>query len=127
MEDEERGLIYRPSSAEFQAAFDRRGAQWLSADCHRSQYGYPFRVGLQLALENRHRAVSFVSLACSGSDTAEGLFGPREPALEDCCGSGCVNCVFDVYEQAMARYEQRLQAWRERHPDAPDAAPSQEG
>lgn len=79
MEDEERGLIYRPSSAEFQAAFDRRGAQWLSADCHRSQYGYPFRVGLQLALENRHRAVSFVSLACSGSDTAEGLFGPREP------------------------------------------------
>lgn len=79
MEDEERGLIYRPSSAEFQAAFDKRGAQWLSADCHRSQYGYPFRVGLQLALENRHRAVSFVSLACSGSDTVEGLFGPREP------------------------------------------------
>lgn len=79
MEDEAKGLIFRPTSAEFQAAFDRSRAQWLSADCHRSQYGYPFRVGLQLALENRHRAVSFVSLACSGSDTVEGLFGPREP------------------------------------------------
>ena len=28
------------------------GAQRLSADCHRSQYGYPFRVSLGLALEN---------------------------------------------------------------------------
>lgn len=79
MEDEEKGLIYRPTSEEFLAAFDKRRAQWLSPDCHRSQYGYPFRVGLQLALENRHRAVSFVSVACSGSDTIEGLFGPREP------------------------------------------------
>ncbi|RAI46098.1 hypothetical protein CH341_00600 [Rhodoplanes roseus] len=79
LEDEEKGLVYRPTSPEFQAAFDKRGAQWLSADCHRSQYGYPFRVGIQLSLENRHRAVSFVSLACSGSDTVEGLFGPREP------------------------------------------------
>ena len=35
----------RPRS-EFQAAFDKGGAQWLSADCHRSQYGYPFRVGI---------------------------------------------------------------------------------
>ena len=68
MEDEEKGLIYRASSAEFQAAFDKRGAQWLSADCHRSQYGYPFRVGLQMALENRHRAVTLVSLACSGAE-----------------------------------------------------------
>ena len=46
MEDEAKGLIYRPNSAEFQAAFDKGGAQWLSADCHRSQYGYPFRVGI---------------------------------------------------------------------------------
>lgn len=68
MEDEEKGLIYRASSAEFQAAFDKRGAQWLSADCHRSQYGYPFRVGIQMTMENRHRAVTLVSLACSGAE-----------------------------------------------------------
>lgn len=78
MEDEEKDLIYRPNTREFQAAFDKRGAQWLSADCHRSQYGYPFRVGLQLTLENRHRAVTLVSLACSGSDVVEGLFAERD-------------------------------------------------
>jgi hypothetical protein len=68
MEDEDRGLIFKPTSQEFQSAFDRGGPQWLSADCHRSQYGYPFRVGIQLTLENRHRAVTMVSLACSGSE-----------------------------------------------------------
>ena len=36
MEDEDKGLIYGPSSAEFLKAFNRGGAQWLSADCHRS-------------------------------------------------------------------------------------------
>src|SRR5262249_61175843 len=45
-----------------------------SADCHRSQYGYPFRVSLELALENRHRAVTLVSLACSGLDIVNGMF-----------------------------------------------------
>ncbi len=70
MEDEEKGLIYRASSREFLAAFEKRGAQWLSADCHRSQYGYPFRVGLEMTLEDRHRAVTMVSLACSGAEVA---------------------------------------------------------
>ena len=70
LEDEEKGLIYRASSREFLAAFEKRGAQWLSADCHRSQYGYPFRVGLEMTLEDRHRAVTMVSLACSGAEVA---------------------------------------------------------
>ena len=35
---------------------------------------YPFRVSLELALENRHRSVTLVSLACSGSDIVDGLF-----------------------------------------------------
>jgi hypothetical protein len=69
MEDEDKGLQFRPSSQEFLAAFNRGGAQWLSADCHRSQYGYPFRVGIQMALENRHRAVTLLSVACSGAET----------------------------------------------------------
>ncbi len=43
---------------------------------------------------------------------------PVEPAAEDCCGEGCVNCVFDVYEAALARYEEALAAWRARHPHA---------
>jgi len=84
MDDEARGLVYRPNSAEFQTAFDKGGAQWLSADCHRSQYGYPFRVGLAMTLENRHRAVTLVSVACSGADVT-GLFmdhDARERASE---------------------------------------------
>ena len=84
MDDEAKGLIYRPNSSEFQAAFDKGGAQWLSADCHRSQYGYPFRVGINMALENRHRAVTLVSVACSGADVT-GLFmdhDARERASE---------------------------------------------
>jgi hypothetical protein len=74
LEDEERERIFRPTSPEFKNAFRQRGARWVSADCHRSQYGYPFRVGLQLALENRHRAVTLVSLTCSGAEIAAGLF-----------------------------------------------------
>ena len=69
MEDEDKGLQFRASSQEFLAAFNRGGAQWLSADCHRSQYGYPFRVGIQMTLENRHRAVTMLSVACSGAET----------------------------------------------------------
>ncbi len=78
MEDEEKGFLYGPTTREFLDAFNKARAQWLSADCHRSQYGYPFRVSMGLALEDRHRAVTFVSLACSGADIVEGLFGPAD-------------------------------------------------
>ena len=78
MQDEEKGLEYGATSTEFLDAFNKARAQWLSADCHRSQYGYPFRVSMGLALEDRHRAVTFVSLACSGADIPEGLFGPAD-------------------------------------------------
>jgi hypothetical protein len=74
MEDEQKSVIYRPTSREFADAFNRSGAQWMSADCHRSEYGYQFRIGLQLALENRHRAVTLVHLACTGATVDEGLF-----------------------------------------------------
>ncbi|GGC68381.1 oxidoreductase-like domain-containing protein [Undibacterium terreum] len=36
---------------------------------------------------------------------------PRQPELEECCGSGCVPCIFDIYEDAMERYRKELQAW----------------
>jgi len=42
---------------------------------------------------------------------------PAEPDPADCCGEGCVNCVFDLYEAALARYEAQLAAWRARHGD----------
>jgi hypothetical protein len=43
---------------------------------------------------------------------------PKEPELEDCCGTGCVMCVFDVYQIAQENYEAALAAWLARHPEA---------
>ena len=85
MDDEASERFYKLGSPEFTAAFEKAAARWLSRDCHRSQYGYPFRVAIELALENRHRSVSLASFACSGADIAEGLFvdmDPREGASE---------------------------------------------
>lgn len=44
---------------------------------------------------------------------------PVEPQLEDCCGSGCVVCVFDAHELARARHAARLRDWQIRHGIAP--------
>ncbi|MFT4103920.1 MAG: oxidoreductase-like domain-containing protein [Burkholderiaceae bacterium] len=41
---------------------------------------------------------------------------PPRPDPEDCCRSGCVPCVFDLYADELARYEAELRAWRARHP-----------
>ena len=41
---------------------------------------------------------------------------PREPQLEDCCGTGCAHCVFDLYEIALDHYKLALAAWEARHP-----------
>lgn len=38
---------------------------------------------------------------------------PREPNAEDCCGEGCLNCVFDLYEAQLARYRDALEQWRQ--------------
>jgi hypothetical protein len=67
------------TAVEFRAAFDKASARWLSRDCHRSQYGYPFRVAIELALENRHRSVTLASFTCSGAEIVEGLFGELDP------------------------------------------------
>ena len=85
MDDEAAERFHRLGSPEFAAAFEKASARWLSRDCHRSQYGYPFRVAIELALENRHRSVTLASFTCSGAEIAEGLFlemDPREGAEE---------------------------------------------
>lgn len=47
---------------------------------------------------------------------------PAEPDPADCCGEGCVPCVYDRYDEALERYREALAAWRERHPGVdPDA------
>ncbi len=39
---------------------------------------------------------------------------PPEPDPSDCCGEGCVNCVFDVYDTALQRYRLQLLEWNQR-------------
>jgi hypothetical protein len=41
---------------------------------------------------------------------------PAEPDPADCCGEGCVRCVYDVYEEALERYRAELASWQARHP-----------
>jgi len=104
LEDEERGLIFKPTSQEFAEAFARRSAHWMSADCHRSQYGYQFRVGMELALENRHRAVTLVHLACTGAETVEGLFLQKDAREQfDKPNSSKVPAQFDQLSTLMCR------------------------
>ncbi|NCT68649.1 MAG: oxidoreductase-like protein [Rhodanobacteraceae bacterium] len=43
---------------------------------------------------------------------------PDKPDPGDCCGGGCTQCVFDLYDAALDRYETALAAWRARHPMA---------
>jgi cytochrome-b5 reductase len=33
---------------------------------------------------------------------------PRKPEEWECCGSGCVPCVFDIYEQDVKNWKERL-------------------
>jgi len=101
MDDERRSLIFRPNTREFDEAFDKAGAQWLSTDCHRSQYGYPFRVSLELALENRHRAVTLASVACSGADIVEGLF--TEMTARERFNEGKVKPQLDLLSDLICR------------------------
>lgn len=36
---------------------------------------------------------------------------PAEPQAGDCCQSGCERCVYDLYWEALDRYERVLAEW----------------
>ena len=42
---------------------------------------------------------------------------PERHDLDDCCHSGCTHCVFDLYDEALERYEVALAAWQKRQAD----------
>jgi hypothetical protein len=54
--------------------FIEENARWTDQACHRSLYSHQLRAALQIAIENPHRAVTFVGLACSGAEVIDGLF-----------------------------------------------------
>ncbi|HEY2606179.1 MAG TPA: oxidoreductase-like domain-containing protein [Paraburkholderia sp.] len=39
---------------------------------------------------------------------------PVQPDLDDCCHSGCNPCVFDLYDEALERYQTALAEWQAR-------------
>ena len=55
-------------------AFIQENARWTDQGCHRSLYSHQLRAALQLGLEDDHRAVTYVGVACSGSEVTFGLF-----------------------------------------------------
>src|SRR5215510_16382382 len=104
MDDEAVERFYGLGSPEFLSAFETASARWLSRDCHRSQYGYPFRVAIELALENRHRAVTLVHLACTGAEVANGLFLEKDAREQfDKPNSKTVPAQFDQLSDLICR------------------------
>ncbi|MCR4159508.1 oxidoreductase-like domain-containing protein [Kerstersia gyiorum] len=39
---------------------------------------------------------------------------PEAPGPNECCESGCVPCVYDLYAEAMQEYREALAAWEQR-------------
>ena len=78
--------IESPTAA---ADWNRRGARWLNAACHRSLYSYQLRAALALAVEHPHIAVTFLPLACTGATIEAGLIGPQRARELDCGDRKC--------------------------------------
>lgn len=55
-------------------AFIQENPRWSDQACHRSLYSHQLRAALQLAVEDPHRAVTYVGVACSGAEVTFGLF-----------------------------------------------------
>jgi hypothetical protein len=54
--------------------FIDENARWIDQACHRSLYSQQLRAALQIAIEEPHRAVTYVGVACSGGEITQGLF-----------------------------------------------------
>jgi hypothetical protein len=55
-------------------AFIEENPRWGDQACHRSLYSHQLRAALQLGIEDPHRAVTYVGVACSGAEVTYGLF-----------------------------------------------------
>jgi hypothetical protein len=40
---------------------------------------------------------------------------PRKPEPHECCGTGCIPCVMDLYEEELWEYEKSIKLWNENH------------
>nr|WP_249170171.1 oxidoreductase-like domain-containing protein [Burkholderia vietnamiensis] len=73
--------------------------------------------GHRLILRVRHQPTEAVTKPDAADAPADDPrpISPEQPELEDCCNSGCSPCVFDLYDEALARYRAELAEWEARH------------
>ncbi|PZU10812.1 oxidoreductase-like domain-containing protein [Sphingomonas sp.] len=50
---------------------------------------------------------------------------PTRPEPHECCGRGCCPCIFDYYNDALARWREAMRALGMEPPDIMDAKPWQ--
>jgi hypothetical protein len=119
------GQFYRPSRAGFKGgrscdsyeslqAWQRAGAQWFNAACHRSLYSYQTRAALALAVQYPHIAVTYLPLACSGATIADGLLGGQR-ARECLTTKNASTCAGSVNAQ-IAELREAITAAKRRQP-----------
>jgi hypothetical protein len=90
-----------------------QAARWMSAACHNSLYSYQLRAALAMAIEDRHAAVTFLPLACTGARIEDGLFKARRAREVSCEGRGraCTETVpaqLDQLRNALALARRNL-------------------
>jgi hypothetical protein len=49
---------------------------------------------------------------------------PRKPEPHECCGTGCIPCVMDIYEEELYEYEKALKRAGDAVLPQPPAAPA---
>lgn len=84
------------------ADWNRHGARWFNAACHRSLYSYQLRAALTLAVEHPHIAVTFLPLACTGATIENGIIGPQRARELNCGDAKCPATVPAQVEQLAA-------------------------
>jgi hypothetical protein len=70
------------------ADWARQSARWMSGPCHRSLYSYQLRTALALAVENRHLAVTYLPLGCTGATISAGFLDSQRASECPNPGSG---------------------------------------
>lgn len=102
------GLICGSSAAWF-SALDACGATCSTSD-DRAHRHPPLD-----SIHQQQRTVNPISPDWTTHDPADPPpVRPAEPDAADCCGEGCVRCIYDIHDEKLERYRVALAQWRAR-------------
>ncbi|CAL5218663.1 g368 [Coccomyxa viridis] len=77
----------------------------------------------QQRLWKRLISVSHIAHQSAHAESAHILKRPVEPGPEDCCQSGCLNCVWEVYRLELEEYNKELAKRQGKPPPKPAVDP----